>query len=215
MIMWDIDYFTTKDLIKENDCSCVESIKFIRTNYGRKNIDAIKLYNDILESKQIPERWKKDAILYRTEYNSLKAYVDMYKRSEIINTGLYRVMFSGENIISGSLNVCETKVDELAQIEFDSIQNPIDIVGFKESKRNKDTVYTYIKYQNHSLIPDNIKLRITSFDGSDCIIVNNKNDLEEGCNNMKSLILDRIKKRYNIQVRYTDETDWYDCWVGI
>lgn len=215
MILLDINFFTTHNIIKENDCSCAESIEFIKKNYGTKNIDATKLYDDVLASKRLPERWKKDTILYRTNFASLKAYVDMYKRSKIVNTGVYRVMFAGEKIASGSLSVCQLKVQELALKEFAAINNPVEIVGFKEEQNGTETAYTYIKYADINQIPNNIKLQVTSFDGVDRVIANNKSLLEEACNDVKSSILNRIKERYIIQLRYTDETDWYDCWVNI
>lgn len=215
MILLDIDFFTTHNIIKENDCSCAESIEFIKKNYGTKNIDATKLYDDVLANRRLPEVWKKDTILYRTNFASLKAYVDMYKRSKIVNTGVYRVTFAGEKVASGNLNFCRQKVEELVLKDFEAITNPIEIVGFKQEQNGTDTVYTYIKYADINQIPSNIKLQVSSFDGIDRVIANNKNELEEVCNTVRSSILNRIKERYSIQLRYTDETDWYDCWVNI
>ena len=215
MIIVDINFFTTKNIIKEDDCSCEESIEFIKKRYGTENIDAKKLYNDILKNRSIPERWKKDAILYRTNFSSLKKYTHIYKRSKVVNTGVYRVMLSTEEVMKGNLNECMLKINELAEKEFLKIENPLTIVGFKEEKISEDTAYTYIKYASSQQIPENIKLQVTSFDGIDQAIAKNKNNLEEVCNSIRTSILQRIKERYEIQLRYTDETDWFDCWVKV
>ncbi len=215
MIILDINYFKTKNLIKKDDCSCAESIAYIRARYGSKDLDAVQIYEDVLAAEDVPDRWKMDTILYRTEFNSLKAYVDMYKRSEIVETNQYRVMLEGTGITFGTLEDCLSKINEMANIDYNNIEKPIDVVGYKERKVAGNMIYTYSKYQADYQIPINIKLQLTSYDGLDVMRIENKAALNEALLNMKSLILERIKKKYVLERRYTDETDWYDCWVKV
>lgn len=211
MIIVDLDFFKTKGLIKENDCSCDESIEFLRKRYGEKDLDAAKIYDEVLENDKIPESWKRDTRFYRSEFNSLKAYVDVYKRSEIIETDVYRVISGIDVYKSGSLEECISEINSLALKEYNVIETPITYVGVKEN----GSKITYIKYNSLEEVPDNMILQISSYDIIDSVKIKGTSLFEEETNKIKENILNRIKQKYIIQRRYTDETDWFDCWVKV